>query len=229
MDSLPLTLAVLIGIALFGVKSGLGCGLTSLKKEEIVMISTAYLILSMVFSILSDMIPISATRSLLSMGLFLHTLLAIMLVIGGLYTAREFWKGRDVSRKSFLLLSIPCPVCMAATFFACSILIHMTDTTPLQVGFAVGITFILTITTTVLLARKVNSLTRKGPYFLGNVMLFLGMFYILAALLIPAYIQSRGVLIETGSMDVGNVVVSFSMLSGIVLVGFLLSRFRGVC
>jgi predicted transporter len=60
---------------------------------------------------------------------------------------------------------------------------------------------------------------------MGSAMMLLGIYYLLGALLIPAYMQTKQMnLVSTGGGDTG--IVSLMAFGVIVLAGFFLERIR---
>jgi predicted transporter len=185
MDTI--SIAVLGGVIIFSIKSGVGCGLASLKNREILTVAFTYFLLSLFMGFLIGKIPFTFTREILSLGAAMHAFIAILLILLGLYTIRNWHKGCDVTRKSFLVMAVPCPACLAATFLASSILSSVTGIDGLRIGLWVGTTFLLGISITAFTTRKF-----RKPSTLGSAMVFLGLFYLLSIILIPAYLKLRG-------------------------------------
>ena len=205
MNLLPgLFIAVFLSIFVLAVKAGIGCGLASLKKKEIVYMGGIYLLLSLAVNQLLESVPLSVkqlilNRDVTTVYVILFTLLSIAMLAAGIHTVKE-WnsKRRDISRHSFLLLSIPCPICLTAIFISCTTLAAYTDLKNLAIGTSVGFVFFITLITTSLLSRKF----KKSPVNLGNVMIFIGSFYLLSVLLMPAYIQASDMQIPSLSISI---------------------------
>lgn len=104
MDTI--SIAVLGGVIIFSIKSGVGCGLASLKNREILTVAFTYFLLSLFMGFLIGKIPFTFTREILSLGAAMHAFIAILLILLGLYTIRNWHKGCDVTRKSFLVMEI---------------------------------------------------------------------------------------------------------------------------
>ncbi|MCK4736377.1 MAG: DUF2162 domain-containing protein, partial [Methanophagales archaeon] len=119
---------IVISVLILAVKSGLGCGLSNLKRKEIFYIAFSYFAISIFIGLLIRTIPFEATQKFLAIGVLAHVIMAIGMIWMGLHTMKEWEsKKRDVSRKTFLWLSVPCPACLAATFLACFMLTEFTN------------------------------------------------------------------------------------------------------
>ena len=222
------TVGVLIGVAILALKTGLGCGFASLKRREIVYIAFIYFSASIVLSYLVGVIALDVTRNILATSVIMHLIIATGLMYFGIKTKREWPSyGNDLSRKTFLWLSVPCPVCLTATFLACLMLSQLTDISNLWIGTLVGVIFFIGVC---FFSFTVSSIARvfkiKTPSTLGTVMLLFGLFYLLSPLIIPAYIQAQSIPIPEFSVDYHKIFISFLMMTFLVGVGFLMDKHK---
>ncbi len=216
---------VLMGIMVFAFKVGLGCGLASLNRREMLSIASGYLIISLFMGMAIELIPESALAATLSAGVAVHFAVALMLVVLGVMTARN-WNchHHDISRKTFWALSMPCPACLAASFISCSFLAGMVDIDPWRIGALVGLLFFICIAVFSTALRMI-----KGtPSSLGSAMVLLGLFYILSILLIPAYLNSQKISFLSESPPLAETGLSYLTILALLTVGFL-GRRMGVC
>ncbi|MEA3282295.1 MAG: DUF2162 family putative transporter, partial [Euryarchaeota archaeon] len=142
------------------------------------------------------------------------------LIAAGVYTTRKWNSGCDVSKRTFAILSLPCPVCLAAIFIACSILASNIGLGGIAIGIIVGVTFSVFVIGSSLFFRRLG----KTPAALGDAMIFIGLFYILGALLMPAYMKAKQLEITPGSFDLVGTVVPLIALLFIIAIGFAISR-----
>lgn len=209
---------ILIGIIVFALKVSLGCGLASLSRKETLCIATSYLALSLVMSLALGLIPEGAFTSVMSMGVAMHLGIALLLVAGGVATAREWNRhGRDLSRKTFWVLSVPCPACLAATFLSCTALAGLLEVAGWKVGVFVGLVFFVTIA---VLSTTVGKMG-KTPSALGNAMIFVGLFYLLSILLIPAYLKAASTPFVPIAIPASDLITSYIFILGLVGLGFV--------
>jgi predicted transporter len=209
---------VLIGILIFALKVSLGCGLANLNRREVLSIAAGYLIISLFMGIAIELLPENALEATLNAGVAMHLAVALMLIALGVMTARK-WNSHhhDISRKTFWVLSMPCPACLAASFISCSFLAGLVDIDPWKIGALVGILFFSCI------AVFSTTLGRiKGtPASLGNAMIFIGIFYILSILLIPAYLNSQKISFLSSSQPLAEIGISYLVILSLVALGFL--------
>ena len=81
---------VLMSIALFGIKSGAGCGLSTIRKRDIMYVGASYLVISIFIGYLITLLSIDFMQGLLNLGLAFHTLLALAMIAVGLYTSKKW-------------------------------------------------------------------------------------------------------------------------------------------
>jgi predicted transporter len=209
---------VLIGILIFALKVSLGCGLASLNRREVLFIAAGYLIISLFMGMAIELLPENALAAALNAGMAMHLAVALLLVALGVVTARK-WNSHhhDISRKTFWALSMPCPACLAASFISCSFLAGLVDIDPWKIGALVGLIFFFCIAAFSTVLGRI-----KGtPSSLGNVMIFLGIFYILSILLIPAYLNSQKIAFLSISPPLAEIGLSYLMILSLVALGFL--------
>jgi len=213
---------VMIGILVFAFKVSLGCGLASLRGREVLSIASGYLMISIFMGAIIEQIPESVQVAALNAGVALHFVVALLLIALGVKTARN-WNGlhHDISRKTFWALSMPCPACLAASFISCSFLAGLVDINPWKIGLLVGLLFFASISAFSAALGRI-----KGtPSSLGNAMVFLGIFYILSIVLIPAYIESQKIsFISNSSQTLAAVGLSYLIIVSIIAIGFLCRR-----
>lgn len=209
---------VLMGIVIFALKVSLGCGLASLSQKETLCIATLYLALSLFMGFALGLVPESATSSIMEMGVAMHMAIALLLVAGGVATARE-WnrRGRDLSRKTFWALSVPCPACLAATFLSCSALAGLLEVAGWKVGAMVGFVFF----TSIAVLSTTFGRMGKAPSALGNAMIFVGLFYILSMLLIPAYLKTQSIPFVPVAIPASDLFTSYVFILSLVALGFV--------
>jgi predicted transporter len=223
-----IAVGVLIGIAVLALKTGLGCGFASLRWKEVVYLATVYLVMSIIMGVLVGIIPLDLTQNILAAGVTMHLIIAAGLLYFGIRTKRQWLsQGCDLSRKTFLWLSLPCPVCLTALFLACTVLAGAIDRSNIVIGLIVGMVFFTGIC---LSAFSISFLARrfgcKDPSALGTAMILFGLFYLLSPLIIPAYMQAQTVQSPNVPMDLGETVLSFSLMAALATIGFARDKYR---
>ncbi|RZN38541.1 MAG: transporter [Methanophagales archaeon ANME-1-THS] len=223
-----ITLGVLIGVVILALKTGLGCGLANLKRREIVYTAFIYFIVSVILGYLVGVIALDITQNILATGVTMHLIIATGLVYFGIKTKREWLsRGTDLSRKTSLWLSIPCPVCLTATFLACLMLSQLTEINNLWIGAIVGVIFFIGVCFFSFSVSSIAGVFKiKTPSTLGTAMLLFGLFYLLSPLIIPAYIQAQNIPVPGFSVDYREIFISFLMMTLLIGLGFLMDKHK---
>lgn len=222
MDSAALTvIGILIGILIFGIKTGIGCGFSNIRTREIFAVGSSYFFLALIFGTVVDKINTGSFEKIFSMGMGIHVLVSLLLIGAGIYTQKKWNSGKDVSRRTFLFISMPCPVCLAALAVSCILLASALEISGLKIGLLVGAAFFVAVVGSSLLFRKMG----KTPETMGTVMMLLGIYYLLGALLIPAYMKTK--MMHLTPMDGGSSGVFPLLIVGLIILGgFLLGHAR---
>jgi len=222
MDSATLTvIGIMIGIFIFGIKSGIGCGFSKVTTREILTIAGSYFILALLFGSIADRINLESLEGLSSMGMGIHAFVSLLLIVTGIYTQKKWNSGKDVSRHTFLVLSLPCPVCLGALAISCIILASTIDISGLKIGLLVGSAFFISIVGSSFLFRKLG----KTPETLGSIMMMLGIYYMLGLLFIPAYMQTKSMSVSSSGGD-EIAILPLLVCGAIILASFFLSNMR---
>lgn len=222
MDSATLTvIGIMIGILIFGIKSGIGCGFSRVTTKEILTIAGSYFFLALLFGSIADRINLESLEGFSSMGMGIHAFVSLLLIITGIYTQKKWNSGKDVSRHTFLVLSLPCPVCLGALAISCIILASTIEISGLKIGLLVGSAFFISIVGSSFLFRKLG----KTPETLGSIMMMLGIYYLLGLLFIPAYMQAKSMSVSSSGGD--EIAILPLLVCGVVvLASFFLSNIR---
>lgn len=221
MDSAALTvIGILLGILIFGIKSGIGCGFSNVTTKGILTIGGSYFILALFFGSIADHISLESLGGLSSMGMGIHLLVSLLLIVTGIYTQKKWNSGKDVSKHTFLVLSLPCPVCLGALAVSCILLASALEISGMKIGLLVGSAFFISIVGSSFLFRKLG----KTPDTLGGIMMMLGIYYMLGLMFIPAYMQAKSMSVSSGGDKIA--ILPLLVCGAIVLASFFLANVR---
>lgn len=216
------TFGILSSILVFGIKTGIGCGFADIKKREIVVICAGYFVISIIMGYLVGTVSNDFLEKISGVGLSFHVLLAVLMIAAGIYTQKQWNCGCDVSRRTFVFLSLPCPVCLTALFIATTMLAAALDLSGPVIGIIVGSVFFLSALASSLSFRRLG----KTPETLGSVMMFVGIFYLLGAVLVPAYMQSKTLIVPQLTVNTDAMLASFAVLLLFITAGFAAHHWR---
>lgn len=223
-----LTAGIFGGTALLALKSGVGCGLSGLRTREMLCFAGVYALAALVVGAVVGSVPLAVTEQIVGLGLVMHLIIGLALVYFGIETKKRWLSDRkDISRRTFLLMSLPCPACLAATFLACLFFTEIAGVSGIVAGAVAGGIFFAGIVGggagTSWITTKTGT---KNPSTLGNVMLFLGLFYLLCLLVVPAYLQAQSAPTLSTAADPAGMLPAFGLMAALILLGAFADRVR---
>ena len=224
MDELSGLIAtgLIISIIITSLKTGIGCGLANLKKREVLYVAISYLILSIAIGSFIGLVPSDITEGILATGVTLHLVIAVLLIIFGIQTKKKWLAtGCDNSKKSFLLISMPCPVCLCAIFLSCMILSDIIEMSGFFIGLIVGLIFFVVVLLSSFSISSIASLAKvKTPSTLGTAMILFGLFYLISPIVIPSYIEAQSLQPILVLFDLRETALSFLFMAILIIFGF---------
>ena len=222
-------LGILLGMLKFASKAAFGLGFATVGKKEISAITTIYFVIPLLMSGLIGLMRgtlYEFINSLFNFGIAFGAFqltVALLLLTLGLYTIRKWKDKRDISRRTFLLMALPCPVSLATMFMTCAFFI-ITGMEVVKVGLLVGSIFFLSILGITFVIRR--SGFEKRPSNLGAVMIFFGMLYLLSIILMPAYLPVHEMNIVFEGFSTEDIIPGFLFAVVMVLIGFVIERIK---
>ncbi|HJH26917.1 MAG TPA: hypothetical protein C5S37_09160 [Methanophagales archaeon] len=227
-----LIVGILLAVVKFAAKTAFGCAFATLRNREIIAVASIYFAVPFAMSVSLGVLggAYEFVNILLGSWVILgvmHLLIALFMLVLGLYTIKKWVRSKkDITRKTFLLMAIPCPVCGATMFIACAFLIIM-GMGSLEVGMLVGGVFFVSITGMTFGIRKLKE--RKSlnlnPSSLGGVMMFFGLLYFLSLLLIPAYLPVRDMELNIAGIPASDVILGLLFMVTLIAIGFIKKHF----
>ena len=224
---------VLLGISLgmikFASKAAFGIGFTAVGRRGILTIASVYFIIPLMMSGLIGMMRDTLYEFMdrlfsfgIAFGAFQLTV-ALLLLLLGLYTIKKWKDKSDISKKTFLLMALPCPVSLMTMFMTCAFFI-ITGMEALKAGLLVGGIFFLSIIGITFIIRK--SRFEKNPSNLGGVMIFFGVLYLLSIVLVPAYLPVHDMNIIVEGFSNEDMIYGFLFAAVMVLIGFIIEQIK---
>jgi predicted transporter len=193
-----LILGVLFSIAVFAVKSGVGISYVvsaqpkrRSKAGAVMLFALIYLcVFGASVLVLKHLDPVAhriAIQGFIQSGMMLHLIMAALMMFWGLMLLRR--SGRPPSGSSaWLMLTVPCPVCVTVIFFSSAFLITCFPDTPLVAVVALYLAFVLInlmTMATVAWYRKKTDTTPES--FLGGAMLLAALYFFLSVTVMPQF------------------------------------------
>lgn len=219
---------IFAAILVFGIKVGLASGLANLSKKLLAIICAGYgggvLIISAVASLYAEQL----TQAIYSYNSVFYMIMALIMIIAGLITIRE-WKVHDhnTSTATSLAVIAPCPCCFGSIVASILIVAPTIGVGAFYLSWFAAAALVAVIIVAYFASNIVIRYTEKPyPIILGNFMLLLGAYFLLSAIVIPNIASSMTK--EFGTVSVGSsstsILAVVVMLIILVIIGVFLNK-----
>ena len=221
---------IFLGMLKFSSKAAFGMGFSRLNTWEILAVASIYLVVPLLMCALisvADDALYEAINTIFGLGLafgVFQLTIAISLLVLGFYTVKKWNQTKkDISRRTFLLMALPCPVSLATIFLTCAFLV-IAGMGALKAGLLVGGVFFsaIIVITTVLRRTRFS----KKPSNLGSMMIFFGLLYLLSILLVPVYLPVSEMEISIRGFPVSDMIPGVLFILAMTSIGFVRGRIR---
>lgn len=218
---------VIAAIIVFGVKIGLGSAMANLSKKSILLLISIYGIGIYIATQIASIYSSQFTNFVISYNMPIFIVMSIIMILAGLTTIRE-WKVHkcNTSTTSALAVIAPSPCCflsitITAIFVAPIIGLSIGELSPI-----ISIILALVIIVSYFSANIiVNFIKKPYPIILGNFMLFLGVYFLLAALLLPNLIEGfKKIMKPISLIDVNLMLYLIPVILLLLIVGAFFSK-----
>ena len=218
---------ILAAILVFGIKVGLASGLANLSKKLLAIICIGYgggvLIISAIASLYAEQL----TQAIYSYNSIFYIIMALIMIIAGLITIRE-WKVHDhnTSTATSLAVIAPCPCCFGSIVASILIVAPTIGVGAFYLSWFAAAALVAVIIITYFASNTLLRFTSKPyPIILGNFMLLLGAYFLLSAIVIPNIAGSLSK--DFSELTMGSpqaIIAVVVMLIVLVIVGVLLNK-----
>lgn len=194
-----LILGVLLSIGVFAVKSGAGLAYlvngqikSRMKILGLLLFCLIYLIIfSSVLLMIENINPLNhltQIQNFIQSGMIIHLIMALLMMLWGILLLKNRNHTENKKSRAWLILSLPCPVCITVIFISTGFLITLFPDTPHIVVFGLYASFILINLLTVFLISLYGKLRNVQPEaFLGTVMLLIAVYFLISVTVMPNF------------------------------------------
>lgn len=180
-------MGILSAVLVFGVKIGLASGFAGLSKKAAAVIAVGYgvgiLALSALISGYTDLIY----KLVYDYNFVIFLAMAVVIMYAGFHTLKE-WKihKKNHAKASCMAMIAPCPCCFGAVIAAIILASPFIGASALAIGQYAAVFLALTIGIFYLASGAIVKILKKPyPILLGNFMLFVGLYFLASAIVIP--------------------------------------------
>ena len=180
-------LGIISVLLIFGAKIGLAIGFAGLRRRYAAGIIIGYGVgLYLLIWILGKAIG-NIYPTLNKYIVYITLLMAAILIAAGIHTLHEWkQKKKNTAQMTCLAMVAPCPCCFGAVLAAIILAAPMVGVSSLLLGKYSAILLSVFIAVFYLFSKViVDALNKPYPIILGNFMLFVGLYFLIATILIP--------------------------------------------
>ena len=220
-------MGILSAVLVFGVKIGLATGFAGISKKMAVVIALGYgagiLALSALVSGYTDIIY----KIVYDYNSVIFLVMAAVITYTGFHTIRE-WKihRKNHATASCMAMIAPCPCCFGAVVAAIILASPFIGASSLAIGKYAAVFLTMTIIAFYLASGAIVRIVKKPyPVLLGNFMLFVGLYFLASAIVIPNIAPVLASKMNPITIpSVGMLVYAFIAVIILLVIGFFTTR-----
>lgn len=224
-------LGVLSAVLVFGVKIGLAMGFAGLSKKTAALITLGYgggiLLLSKLAEGYTDVLY----KVIYDYNFAIFLLMAVVIAYAGFHTIKEWKKNKkNHAKASCMAMIAPCPCCFGAVIAAIILVSPVIGASSFVIGKYAALFLAITIGIFYMASGAIVRISKKPyPVLLGNFMLFVGLYFLASAIVIPnisTAMTSKASPLTIPSLNVvAGVIVALVLLIGL---GIFMTRKRSI-
>lgn len=201
-------LGILSAVLVFGVKVGLASGLANFSKKTILGIAVGYGIGVLIITKIASFYSSQITDIIYSYNTAFFLIMAAIMIIAGLLTISE-WKihEKNTSKAAAIAVLAPCPCCFLSIVVSILLVAPTVGLGAFNLSQYVALSLSIVIIISYFASDLFIKVVKKPyPLILGNFMFFLGLYFLVSALVIPNISSVMGksmdkiVIVNTGSI-----------------------------
>ena len=199
MEYQSLILGVLLSIGIFAIKSGAGLaylfsGNSKIKTKYTGFFFFAFIYMLIFLAVLVFLKKINPVTHLMKIqqfiqsGMTIHILMAILMMVWGVLLLRHKQGSHNKKSRGWMILSLPCPVCITVIFVSTTFLITLYPDNPFLVVSGLYAAFMLiNLITIVFISVYRKSRDFQPESLLGGIMLLIAVYFFLSVTVIPNF------------------------------------------
>ena len=218
---------IFAAILVFGIKVGLASGMANLSRKLFAIICVGYGGGVLIISAIASLFAQQLTQAIYSYNSIFYMIMALIMIIAGLFTIRE-WKvhNHNTSTATSLAVIAPCPCCFGSIVASIIIVAPTIGVGAFYLSWFAAAALVAVIIIAYFSSNIVIKHTTKPyPIILGNFMLLLGAYFLLSAIVIPniaASLTKKFSPITVSSPT--NILLAIVVIVALVGVGVFLNR-----
>ncbi|MDR0913334.1 MAG: DUF2162 domain-containing protein [Methanobrevibacter sp.] len=233
MDSLNVLwrFGVFAAVMVFGIKIGLATGMAEFSKKSLAVLVALYGLGTYIITLISSAFSTQITDFIYSYNSVFFMIMAVIMIVAGVLTIREYKvHQKNTSKTSAIAILAPCPCCFLSIVVSILLVAPTVGLAANDLSPYVALALMLVIVVSYFLSKTIVRLIKKPfPVVLGSFMLFLGLYFLISALVIPNILAAIGQ--SMGSITIENtnyILYVIIVLAILIIGGVFLTRRNGL-
>ena len=225
--SILMQVGILSAVLVFGIKVGLASGLANISKKYLAGICIGYgagvLILSKVASYYTSQL----TNLIYTYNSGFFIIMAAIMIVAGVLTIREYKvHNKNTSTATCMVVIAPCPCCFGVIIATILLLAPTVSIGVFILSEYVAVALVATILISYFASNTIVKFIKKPyPIILGNFELFLGVYFLLSAIVLPNIATALSKQFSGISIQSFNSLFMFIVLAIVLIViGYFMTK-----
>ncbi len=225
--SILMQVGILFAVLVFGIKVGLASGLANISKKYLAGICIGYgagvLILSKVASYYTSQL----TNLIYTYNSGFFIIMAAIMIVAGVLTIREYKvHNKNTSTATCMVVIAPCPCCFGVIIATILLLAPTVSIGVFILSEYVAVALVATILISYFASNTIVKFIKKPyPIILGNFELFLGVYFLLSAIVLPNIATALSKQFSGISIQSFNSLFMFIVLAIVLIViGYFMTK-----
>ena len=225
--SILMQVGILSAVLVFGIKVGLASGLANISKKYLAAICIAYgagvLILSNVASYYTSQL----TNLIYTYNFGFFIIMAAIMIVAGVLTIREYKvHNKNTTAATCMVVIAPCPCCFGVIIATILLLAPTVSIGVFILSEYVAVALVATILISYFASNTIVKFIKKPyPIILGNFELFLGVYFLLSAIVLPNIATALSKQFSGINIQSFNSLFMFIVLALIlIIIGYIMTK-----
>ncbi|WP_413828259.1 DUF2162 domain-containing protein [Methanobrevibacter sp. UBA46] len=218
---------VLSAVLVFGIKVGLASGLANLSKKYLAAICIGYGAGILILSKIASYYTSQLTTWIYTYNSVFFIAMAAIMILAGVITIREYKvHNKNTSTATCMVVIAPCPCCFGVIIATILLLAPTVSIGVFILSEYVAVALVATILISYFASNTIVKFIKKPyPIILGNFELFLGVYFLLSAIVLPNIATALSKQFSGISIQSFNSLFMFIVLAIVLIViGYFMTK-----
>ena len=225
--SILMQVGILSAVLVFGIKVGLASGLANISKKYLAGICIGYSAGVLILSKVASYYTSQLTNLIYTYNSGFFIIMAAIMIVAGVLTIREYKvHNKNTSTATCMVVIAPCPCCFGVIIATILLLAPTVSIGVFILSEYVAVALVATILISYFASNTIVKFIKKPyPIILGNFELFLGVYFLLSAIVLPNIATALSKQFSGISIQSFNSLFMFVVLALVLIViGYFMTK-----